>query len=106
RPVLVRPIRARPAAPGVWHAHKADRNPMPSTKLIGARRQYLDLARPHPGAEHGQLAVAGIGALAGQRVELPLVVRAGQRAPVKVALAELETQVVAGVLDGPDLAPG
>src|SRR2546421_9143640 len=38
---------------------------------------YTTLFRslPHPGAEHGQLAVAGIGTLAGQRVELPLVVR-------------------------------
>ena len=34
--------------------------PMPSARLLGARRQYLDLALPHPGAEHSQLAVAGI----------------------------------------------
>ena len=71
-----------------------------SAKLLRARREYLDLARPHPGAEHGQLAVAGIGALAGQRVELPLVVRAGKHAPVKVALGELETQVGTAVLEG------
>src|SRR5690349_19164502 len=77
-----------------------------SAKLLRARREYLDLARPHPGTEYGQLAVARIGALAGQRVELPLVVRAGKRAPVKVALAELETQVGKAVLEGPDLAPG
>src|SRR5713101_7714232 len=53
-------------------------------KLLLAGHQYLDLALPHSRAEHGQLAVAGIGALACQRVELPLVVRAGQRGPVEV----------------------
>jgi signal transduction histidine kinase len=75
-----------------------------SVRLLRAGRQYLDLAVPHPRAEHRELAVARIGALAGQRVELPQVVHAGQRVTVKASLAELETQMGAAVLEGPDLA--
>ncbi len=73
-------------------------------RLLRAGRQYLDLALDHPRAEHRELAVARICALAGQRVELPQVVHAGQRGPVKASLAELETQMRAAVLEGPDLA--
>src|SRR5207244_6976536 len=93
QPGPVRRVRARPrvggaahAGSGVWHALKGDGSPMlsgsqrraagarrPCAKLLRAGRQYLDLALPHSRVENEQLALARIGALAGQRVELPQV---------------------------------
>src|SRR5215831_2923255 len=81
----------------------------------GIGRPHLDVPAGHTRFQHRELAVAGIGALSGQGVELPQVHGAGQDAAVEVSLAELRPQMRAAVLVGPyltmdveqdDLRPG